>query len=389
MEELLNKELTYGELTRSVINENPKKGNSKEKQLKKIKSLCKLNIREIMNGKKKSYIYVIKEIYNKPKELKDNRKNNGSSPKYLNYTLPLLLSLLNTRTVVMEQEGEEVEAICYKGNLTDGQIFNGLFGLRYPDYKEIQEDYILGGVSSEQLAIWNNELSKQIYKVEYDILHSNTLKLLANKYDSTIEKMIRCFKNVAVIDEGENTYHEECIGDLDIYEKVKKLEDSWRDNNGGKKTNMLLSDEERKMQKESVINDLNKELELELSNYKRVNSIEIYIKDKKILNDINSLRGEFRIIVFDNFCTKYLESIKEKTVFGIKETIKFEMPYKIDVFNYITNPLMKYPRGKVCKKEYNKLKKELIELRKRVTHLEIENAMLKEEIERLKNNDIL
>ena len=57
MKELLNKKLTYGQLTRGVLNEDPKKGNSKEKQLNKIRSLCKLTIEEVMHGKKKNYIY--------------------------------------------------------------------------------------------------------------------------------------------------------------------------------------------------------------------------------------------------------------------------------------------------------------------------------------------
>lgn len=389
MEELLNKELTYGQLTRGILNEEPKKGNSKEKQLKQIKSLCKLNIKEIMNGKKKSYIYTIEEIYLEQKAIIDNRKDNqgGSEPKYLKYTLPLLLGLLNPKTVIMEQDGEKVELVCYKGHLTDSRIFKEFFDLRYPDYREIQEDYIMGGVSSDQLTIWSNELSKQLYKVEYDILHSNTLKLLANKYDSTIEKLIRCFRKVAVVDEGKNTYREECIGDLDIYSKVKKLEDTWRDDNGGKKTNMLLSDKEREMQKESVISGLNEELSLELSKYQRINAIEIYIKDKNILNSIGKLRREFRLIVFDSFCTKYVESIKERTAFGTKDIMKFEMPYKIDMFNYLTNPLLKYPKGRVCRKEYNKLKKELIELRNKVIQQEIEIAMKDDIIKRLEEEN--
>ncbi len=40
MEELLNKELTYGQLTRGVLKEEPKKGNSKKKPIKNNKNLC-------------------------------------------------------------------------------------------------------------------------------------------------------------------------------------------------------------------------------------------------------------------------------------------------------------------------------------------------------------
>ena len=84
MEELLNKELTYGQLTRGVLKEEPKRGDSKEKQLKKIKSLCRLKTKEIITGKKKNYAYIIEEIYQEPKEIIDNRKNNKGRPtKYL------------------------------------------------------------------------------------------------------------------------------------------------------------------------------------------------------------------------------------------------------------------------------------------------------------------
>lgn len=87
MEELLNKELTYGQLTRGVLKEEPKKGNSKEKQLKEIEAICRLKTEEIMTGKKKSYIYIIEEIYQEPKEITDNRKNNKGRPaKCLDYT---------------------------------------------------------------------------------------------------------------------------------------------------------------------------------------------------------------------------------------------------------------------------------------------------------------
>lgn len=87
MEELLNKELTYGQLTRGVLKEEPKKGNSKEKQLKEIEAICRLKTKETMTGKKKSYAYIIEEIYQEPKEITDNRKNNKGRPtKYLDYT---------------------------------------------------------------------------------------------------------------------------------------------------------------------------------------------------------------------------------------------------------------------------------------------------------------
>ena len=87
MEELLNKELTYGQLTRDVLKEEPKRSNSKEKQLKEIEAICRIKTKEIITGKKKNYAYIIEEIYQEPKEITDNRKNNKGRPvKCLDYT---------------------------------------------------------------------------------------------------------------------------------------------------------------------------------------------------------------------------------------------------------------------------------------------------------------
>lgn len=87
MEELLNKELTYGQLTRGVLKKEPKRGSSKEKQLKEIEAICRIKTKEIITGKKKNYAYIIEEIYQEPKEITDNRKNNKGRPaKCLDYT---------------------------------------------------------------------------------------------------------------------------------------------------------------------------------------------------------------------------------------------------------------------------------------------------------------
>ena len=66
MKELLNIPLSYGELTRNIIGEEPKKGGSKKRQLKQIENLCRVE----QQGRK----YIIKEIYQEPKEIKNNCK---------------------------------------------------------------------------------------------------------------------------------------------------------------------------------------------------------------------------------------------------------------------------------------------------------------------------
>ena len=72
----LNKEYTYGELTKGILNEEPKKGGSKTKQMKAIESLYKVE----QKGRK----YILIEKYDTPKEIEDNRgKAKKDYPQYV------------------------------------------------------------------------------------------------------------------------------------------------------------------------------------------------------------------------------------------------------------------------------------------------------------------
>ena len=62
----LNTPYRYGQLTRTILNEEPKKGNSKTKQMKQIESLYKVE----QKGRK----YILVEKYDEPKEIIDNRQ---------------------------------------------------------------------------------------------------------------------------------------------------------------------------------------------------------------------------------------------------------------------------------------------------------------------------
>ena len=57
----LNIPYRYGQLTRTILNEEPKKGNSKVKQMKQIESLYKVE----QKGRK----YILIEKYEEPKEI--------------------------------------------------------------------------------------------------------------------------------------------------------------------------------------------------------------------------------------------------------------------------------------------------------------------------------
>ena len=76
----LNIPYRYGQLTRTILNEEPKKGNSKVKQMKQIESLYKVE----QKGRK----YILIEKYNKPKEIIDNRQES-----YISLIENLILNL--------------------------------------------------------------------------------------------------------------------------------------------------------------------------------------------------------------------------------------------------------------------------------------------------------
>ena len=76
----LNIPYRYGQLTRTILNEEPKKGNSKVKQMKQIESLYKVE----QKGRK----YILIEKYNEPKEIVDNRQES-----YISLIENLILNL--------------------------------------------------------------------------------------------------------------------------------------------------------------------------------------------------------------------------------------------------------------------------------------------------------
>ena len=83
----LNKEYSYGELTRGILGEEPKKGGSKTKQMKQIESLYKVD----QKGRK----YILVEKFEEQKEIIDNRKNNGgnNTSKYSEELYPLIKAI--------------------------------------------------------------------------------------------------------------------------------------------------------------------------------------------------------------------------------------------------------------------------------------------------------
>lgn len=88
----LNKEYSYGDLTRGILGEEPKKGGSKTKQMKQIESIYKVE----QQGRK----YTLVEKYDKPKEIEDGR---GKSTIYEDSFKPLVLNVLSQHYKTKEQ----------------------------------------------------------------------------------------------------------------------------------------------------------------------------------------------------------------------------------------------------------------------------------------------
>jgi hypothetical protein len=83
----INELLNYEQLCEEVLKEKAKKGNPRKSQMKQIESLCKVE----KEGRK----YIIKEIYQTPKEIVDGRKNNGSVSKYKDDLRPIIIDMLS------------------------------------------------------------------------------------------------------------------------------------------------------------------------------------------------------------------------------------------------------------------------------------------------------
>lgn len=353
-------------------------GNKRKKQMEYLKTICDYH-------KEGNKIVIDKIFGDFPVEIPDGRTFNGKEPKYLQYTLPMLISILRKDTsVIPTTEDDKQELVCYKSNLSDSVIFDSFFDINNPNYKVISEDYLAIGVGIEYLKRWSKEVLYELYKTEYNIVHNSTLNLLANKHHNSISRLIRCIGAITEVNEDEYKCNEQIVEDLDIYQKVKTLESIWRESHGNKKSNMLLSDKERKQLKRDVGDELSKLLGYDITSYQKVNSIEIYVSDKKLIKDIEKIRKEFRILVFDDFYNRYIEKIKTPSITS-KDSVRFEKIYKIDLFNSIISSGRNYPKEATGKKEYSFLKSEIKRLKTVINSKDKEIEQLKDKIKELED----
>lgn len=400
MKELLNIPLSYGELTRNIIGEEPKKGGSKGRQLKQIENLCRVE----QQGRK----YIIKEIYQEPKEIKNNCK--GKKNMYVPYTEPLLLSMLN-------QEG----ATIFHGILTDSVIFNYFYGFKEitnSDIKHLREDKYKKRISTKFIKQCYNELD--IYDFKYDTVVRNTINQLNKKYEGwNIERIVKLFI-------GNNTE----LGDAVDRQELCEIEDKISQKKYKTAYRVLPPDKKMIINKEAII-VFNEKRGTKYSGYQKVNDCYKTVEPEEYMNLIekrenkkireeytNNLKLEFRKFAYNRLSKLKVERKKDeekikklgKPKYGNRKLIErdYEIVVKIDLLNLIISKTFnepQYPSREpfISTYEYMVSKIELLEIiveeqAEEINKLKEENRkkqeeqakkikQLEEEIKRLKNNN--
>lgn len=166
-------------------------GNTKTKYLKELDSLCKWH--------KEGNKIVIDEIYSKPKEIIDNRGNNGSNPKYLFAVLPLL-----DEYILKMSEGKEGQTITTSINGIINYIFNVneikiMSTIEY--FKKTVPNEV---IPKSLLSFWCKQIKNDIKSLLYGVISKSTIKLLqGEKYkDYTVVA-----DTLNIVTTGEDRYH--------------------------------------------------------------------------------------------------------------------------------------------------------------------------------------
>ena len=160
METLLKQKISYKELVKVVLKEEPKKGNSRIRQLKKIESVCKIS----QTGRK----YIIEEIYDTHKEIEDKRKYNkgGTVSKYNNDLRPIIIDMLS-------REFKKDDDIII---LTSSKLMKYFMGSSNPTFLEWKQiDNIKGGVEKLATLEFVSAYKDRVWKATNTVL--NNLKL--------------------------------------------------------------------------------------------------------------------------------------------------------------------------------------------------------------------
>ena len=160
METLLKQKISYKELVKAVLNEEPKGGNSRIRQLKEIESICKIS----QTGRK----YIIEEIYNTHKEIEDKRKYNkgGTVSKYNNDLRPIIIDMLS-------REFKKDDDIII---LTSSKLMKYFMGSSNPTFLEWKQiDNIKGGVEKLATLEFVSTYKDRVWKATNTVL--NNLKL--------------------------------------------------------------------------------------------------------------------------------------------------------------------------------------------------------------------
>ena len=164
---------------------------SKNKQFKELTSICKWH--------KEGNKIVIDEIYSQPKEIIDNRGNNGSNPKYLFSVLPLL-----DEYILKMSEGKEGQTITTSINGIINYIFN-VNEIKIMSTIEYFKKTVPNEVIPKSLLnFWCKQIKNDIKSLLYGVINKSTIKLLqGEKYkDYTVVA-----DTLNIVTTGEDRYH--------------------------------------------------------------------------------------------------------------------------------------------------------------------------------------
>ena len=311
----LNKKYTYAQMCEIFECEQKKGTCSRNSQLKEWEAICKID--RPCKGK-----YVILEIYSEPKEV-DNQK--GRKPKYLPYTEPLLLSMLND-ALVLDENGKQIKI----GTFTYAELRTEFFDLRAKDFyinDKLKKAYNFVN-NQEKLTEWANDVEKILREKTKKVIRDNTLKLLNNKECYNIDF------NYLRLRTGKNAYD---IRDMNLNELIEKKERIWCEYHN--RCSFTLNKKDRIAMQNYVIEQLRDRLEgmgfdcQEVESYQKAIKIKYTSRVKKELQqEVNRIRAELRYLVYSEIFSSKIDVPKEKN-----KTKNYEISFKIEYFLSITN----------------------------------------------------
>jgi len=290
------------------------RGDTKVKHLKQLDSMCKYH--------KEGNKIVIDEIYTEQKEVGDSK---GRKPKYLPYTEPLLLSMLND-SLIVDEHGNPIKI----GIFTYAELRTSFFDLKASDFQikdKLKKSYDF--VNNEaKLYTWAKEVEAIIRSKTKKVIKESTLELLKNKECYNIDfNYLRVRSAERYID----------IKNIELNQLVANKERVWCDYHN--RCTFALNKNDRQNMQEYVIEQVKDKLIClgfkpdEIKSYQKAIKIKYTARVKKELQqEINRIRAELRYLVYKEIFSNKIDLPKQKN-----EQKNYEISFKIEYFLSITN----------------------------------------------------